>query len=438
MLSNLDADGAFPSRDPMVFDAAKFPWDVDLNPKDELPLPLQADIMPIVDHYFENFAPIIPLFEKQSFMHLLDKWYTDPSTRNKASWAAIQVVLAIALRTPVPQSLPGSGGSDRHHRANFFLKNAQSVISELVTRDQDLLGLQVLLGIVILFQNSSDNSPASVIIGTAIRLAHRMRLHSREAAKYYSPEENLRRQRLFWVAYILDKVSHVGREPWPCLTVSQDISLRITVPSVQADGDIDIDVPALEPADGVGVIRTQNGQASFNFHRSMIHLAQIEGKVYNWLHSNNSNKMSRQARQQRVRQLDSMISHWYNDIPTEFRIENVDASIGYLELIQMTKMYHVYLLVLVMTYGIYSQDANWVKAIRSGDRNAIRNLALGNESEDLDGFPERQVSLLPGSWQKLVQVSRGCLRLFGECTTTECLIWYAAQSPGQSRNFHKG
>lgn len=430
MLSNVDSDVPYSSHDPLAFDSGKFPWSVDLVPKDELPLPPLADIMPIIDHYFDHFAPIIPLFDQQPFMRMLHQWYMDPSTHNKAAWAAIQVVLAIALRTPTPEQLNGSGGSDRHHRANFFLKNAQSVVSDLVTRDRDLLGLQVLLGIVILFQNSSDTSPASVIIGTAIRLAHRMRLHSKERTEFYSPEENLRRQRLFWVAYILDKVIQMDGPIFTPQTASsnksQDISLRIKVPSVQVDSDIDIDVPPAKPTDDVGVLWTKDHQLYFNYHRSMIHLAQIQGKVYEWLHSNSSAKMSRQTRQQRVQQLDRMISHWYDAIPTAFRIENVNASIGECEMIQMTKMYHVYLLVLVMTYGIYSHDANWVKAIRSGDRNAIRNLALGTERQDLDGVPERQVLLLPGSWQKIVQVSRGCLRLFGECTPTECLIWYVA------------
>lgn len=182
-------------------------------------------------------------------------------------------------------------------------------------------------------------------------------------------------------------------------------------------------MPPANPPDDVGIVHSKDGATRFNYHRSMIHLAQIQGKVYEWLHSNASAKLSRQTRQQRVQQLDRMISHWYSSIPTAFRIENVDASIGECELIQMTKMYHIYLLVLVMTYGIYSHDANWVRAIRSGDRNAIRNLALGTEQQDLDSLPERQVLLLPGSWYKIVEVSRGCLRLYGECTPTECLIW---------------
>ncbi|KAG8407435.1 hypothetical protein J3459_018512 [Metarhizium acridum] len=407
-LSDADFDVAFPFRDPM-FDSTstKFPWAVDLAPKDELPLPPQPDIMPIVNHYFDTFAPIMPLFDQESFMSMLNQSYVDPSTRNKASWAAIQVVLAIALRTPVPELLNGSGGSDRHHRANFFLKNAQSVVSDLVTRDKDLLGLQVLLGIVMLFQNSSDTGPASVVIGTAIRLAHRMRLHSREHAKLYSPDENLQRQRLFWIAYVLDK----------------DISLRIQVPSVQLDSDIDIDVPPAKSTDDIGVFWTKDRQTYFNYHRSMVHLAQIQGRVYDWLHSNSSAKMSRQARQQRVQQLDRMITHWYSTIPAAFNIDNLDASIGEYAVIHMTKMYHVYLLVLVMTYGIYSQDSNWVQAIRSGDRNAIRNLALGTERHDSDAASQKQVRLLPGSWHKVVQVSRGCLRLFDQCIPTECLIW---------------
>ncbi|EFY94520.1 Zn(2)-Cys(6) zinc finger domain protein [Metarhizium robertsii] len=408
-LSNTDFDVAFPSRDPVVFDSAstKFPLAMDLAPRDELPLPPQADIMPIVDHYFDTYAYIMPLFDQKSFMSMLYQWYTDPSTRNKASWAAIQVVLAIALRTPIPELLNGCGGSDRHHRANFFLKNAQSVVSDLVTRDKDLLGLQVLLGIVMLFQNSSDTSPASVIIGTAIRLAHRMRLHSRDHAELFSPDENLQRQRLFWIAYVLDK----------------DISLRIQVPSVQLDSDIDIDVPPVKPADDVGVLWTSDGQTCFNHHRSMIHLAQIQGRVYDWLHSNSSAKMSRQSRQQRVQQLDRMITHWYSTIPAAFNLENLDASIGECALIHMAKMYHVYLLILVMTYGIYNQDSNWVQAIRSGDRNAIRNLVLGTERYDSGAASQKQVRLLPGSWHKVVQVSRGCLRLFDMCIPTECLIW---------------
>ncbi|KAK2612262.1 hypothetical protein QQS21_001688 [Conoideocrella luteorostrata] len=399
-LGDVDSNVLFMPRDPMPLDSGPgVSLDVDFTPKDELPLPPLADIMPVVEHYFETFSPIIPLFEKSSFMHMLEQWYIDPSTHHKAAWAAIQVVLAIALRSPTPGILLGSEGTDRHHRANFFLKNAQSVVSDLVTRDKDLLGIQVLLGIVILFQNSSDASPASVIIGTAIRLAHRMRLNSKLHERYYSPEENLRRQRLFWVAYILDK----------------DISLRIQVPSVQVDTDIDIEIPPASPQDDIGVLFTHDRSSSFHYHRSMIHLAQIQGKVYEQLYSNSAGKTSRQVRQARVQQLDRMLSHWYNSIPTAFRIGNVDSSIGDIGQIQMTKMYHTYLLVLVMTYGIYSHDANWVQAIRSGDRGAIKDLTLGNYPEQLDGLPEKQVMILPGSWYKLVDVSRGCLRMFGEC-----------------------
>lgn len=164
------------------------------------------EVMPIVDHYFSVFSPIVPLFDQKSFMALLSGWYGHSPRRSSAAWAAIQVVLALSLRTPTPDALHDSAGPDRFHRANSYLRNAQSVVSDLVVREEDLLGIQVLLGIVLLFQNSSDPKPASVVISTAMRLAHRLRLHSQESARYFSPEENEQRSRVFWIAYTLDKV----------------------------------------------------------------------------------------------------------------------------------------------------------------------------------------------------------------------------------------
>lgn len=209
--SDVQSDLNSGSQYSMILGNTATSWDNDLLSDDNFPLPPMAEMIPIVEHYFATFSAIVPLFDKASFMRMLGHWFADPSSRNKATWAAIQVVLAIALRTPVPGHLHGNGGSFRHQKANFFLRNAQSVVSELVTREQDLLGLQVLLGLALLFQNSSDSSPASVIIGTAIRLAHRMGLHSREHDKFHSSEENLQRQRLFWIAYTLDKA---GRAPY--------------------------------------------------------------------------------------------------------------------------------------------------------------------------------------------------------------------------------
>ncbi|KAF5650099.1 transcriptional regulator [Fusarium tjaetaba] len=370
-----------------------------------LELPPLDEILPIVDHYFTTFNGVIPLFQQPEFMKLLSTWYKQPETRDRASWAAIQTVLAIGYRTP--QLSLRDSQSVHIEKADQCLRNAQTVVSELVTRDEDLLGVQILLGIVMLFQNSRDPKPASVLIGTAVRLAHRLKLHSQEAAMQFPAAEAEQRSRVFWIAYTLDK----------------DICLRAQTPSCQFDEDIDISLPALAPPDSVGLIWTQNGQVHFNYHRRRVELAYIQGKVYDLLYSNRSSKVTAQERQRRVTRLQSMLDQWYERIPNVFHIEHVAATVGPSQLVQMTKMHHAFLLTEVMNHGIYSHNAEWVKRISSFSRATITSVGnLENRGFDGAGKCQDQAPPLPEGWNHCVDVSRGCMKLFQEATPTECLI----------------
>ena len=67
-----------------------------------------------------------------------------------------------------------------------------------MTRDQDLLGLQVLLALVLLYQESKDPRPATLLIGAAVRLIHRLRFQSRdEIEALYTPQQGVHRSRLY-------------------------------------------------------------------------------------------------------------------------------------------------------------------------------------------------------------------------------------------------
>ncbi|KND86591.1 putative transcriptional regulatory protein [Tolypocladium ophioglossoides CBS 100239] len=377
------------------------------SPPEELPLSTIEEVIPIVDHYFSVFNPIVPLFDHKSFMALLNGWYGHNPRRSTAAWAAIQVVLALSLRTPSLDALVDSVAPNRFHRANLCLKNAQSVVSDLVARDEDLLGIQVLLGIVLLFQNSSDPKPASVVIGTAMRLAHRLRLHSQEAARYFSPEENEQRSRVFWIAYTLDK----------------DISLRIMAPSVQSDIDIDVPLPSLKASDGVGLIWTQDGRSKVNFHRLRVDLGHIEGQVYDFLYSNRSSKIPKEERQRRVRRLQGQLDRWYQRVPAAFQIEHVASTLDPGELAMVTKMHYAYLLATIMTHGLYGHSAEWIRRVSSPGREEIRDLAKSMDSCATTASAKSQSPPFPGGWSRCVEISRGCMKLFEKSTPTECLVW---------------
>ncbi|KAJ4123090.1 hypothetical protein NW768_010083 [Fusarium equiseti] len=408
-----DSAEFIPSQDGIDQDLAKlgvYSWKFDPvrpsvyegSPPNTFDLPPLEEILPVINHYFSTFNTVIPLFQQPSFLKLVTNWYNNPASRDRATWAAIQTVLAIGYRTP---QLSLTDSQAVHvEKADQCLRNVQSVVSELVTREEDLLGVQVLLGIVMLFQNSRDPKPAGVIIGTALRLAHRLRLHSQEAMMCFPAAEAEHRSRVFWIAYVLDK----------------DIGLRGNTPSCQNDDDIDIALPTMTPADSAGLIWTQNGQVHFNYHRRRVELAYIEGKVYDLLHSNRASRITPQERKRRVAHLQTMLDQWYERIPTAFHIEYVVATVGPSQLVQMTKMHHAFLLTEVMIHGIYSYNKDWQKRVTSFGKEAI-------SGSDQFGRNKEQAPL-PEGWNQCVDVSRGCMKLFQEATPTECLVWQCSYS----------
>lgn len=169
-----------------------------------LRLPMREDAQHYVECYFRHLNSGMPLFDRSSFLRILDRWYSSPDGSNSVQWAAIQVVLALGIRAA---RFEFDGVSlDATMRVNQYLANAQSVFPDLVTHDEDLLGLQTLLGIVILLQNRSDQKPGSAVIASAMRLAHRLNLQSSSSGPQRSPSEEVQRSRVFWIAYMLDKV----------------------------------------------------------------------------------------------------------------------------------------------------------------------------------------------------------------------------------------
>jgi hypothetical protein len=140
-------------------------------------------------------------------MRLVTKWLNTRDNHDTASWASILVVTALGLRSVSQEDVISVDASRREAIINYCMRNAQSTLPELVTRDEDLLGVQVTLALTMLFQDAIDVRPASILVGMAIRLGHRLQLQSKSARKHFSAEEAQHRSDVFWVAYILDKVT---------------------------------------------------------------------------------------------------------------------------------------------------------------------------------------------------------------------------------------
>ncbi|RYP77888.1 hypothetical protein DL770_007010 [Monosporascus sp. CRB-9-2] len=253
------------------------------GPGQAFDIPPLLDILPIVDSYFRHFNTAVPLYHQPSFMKMLNEFYACPSRKLGVEWAAINIVLANGY---IVRSIAGDDIAldFDDSKVSKCIANARKQLDAAMSRNHDLLGIQVLLGLAILHQGTSNLQLPSVWVGTALRLAHGMQLHTKSSLSDFSPDVARQRTNVFWIAYFLDK----------------DLSLRLNIPSFQLDSDVDLDLPRAEPDELDGSIESLDGLSHFNYFRARVLLAHISGKIHDELFSDRSKKLSPQTRQQRV------------------------------------------------------------------------------------------------------------------------------------------
>lgn len=274
-----------------------------------LSLPPLEYVIPIVGIFFERFNTAIPLFHANTFLRMIHHFYNlPPAQQDPVEWAAINVVLALAHRN-------GLVGSSKTHLSVEYLNKVESVLSNVMLGDTQLLNIQVLIGMVFLLQASPELTQPLILIATTMRLAHKIRLHDRAASAHLDTATARQRAHAFWIAYILDK----------------DLSMRSKQPSIQLDDDIDLDLPISEIpeylvfeacADDAGMvpgaITTADGKVEMNYFLARIQLAVIEGGVYDYLYSTRSLKRSAEERSHALESVSCALEAWKASIPFDF------------------------------------------------------------------------------------------------------------------------
>jgi len=266
-------------------------------------LPSKPEAMSLLKDYFENFNCMFPLFHQPTFMHLVERQYSNDPYQGSGWWASLNVALAIAHRLRVMSNLVSQEEDDK---AWDYMKNAMSVYSELTMRNTDLLSVQALLGMALFMQGTPNPQPSFLLIATAIRLSHSIGLHKRGTGFNLNPIEIEQRKRVFWIAYMLDK----------------DLCLRSGRPMAQDDDDMNVELPAADPADGIGNIPLADGKGKMNLFRVMCELSLIESKVYKKLYSTKATRQSDGEILNVIGELDQELDDWKDSIPIDFRPEH--------------------------------------------------------------------------------------------------------------------
>lgn len=109
------------------------------------PLPSRAEVFALLKDYFRTVNVLFPVYHEPTFMRLVEWQYTQQTCNDAARWASINVMLALAYRYRLSNSLRPERDNER---AWMYFKNAMSVLTELTLRRTDLLSIQALLGMV--------------------------------------------------------------------------------------------------------------------------------------------------------------------------------------------------------------------------------------------------------------------------------------------------
>lgn len=109
------------------------------------PLPPRAEVFSLLNDYFRTVNFLFPVYHERTFMRMVEWQYTQQTCNDAARWASINVMLALAYRYRLSNSLRPERDNER---AWMYFKNAMSVLTELTLRRTDLLSIQALLGMV--------------------------------------------------------------------------------------------------------------------------------------------------------------------------------------------------------------------------------------------------------------------------------------------------
>ncbi|CAG9942304.1 unnamed protein product [Clonostachys rosea f. rosea IK726] len=358
----------------------------------QLDLPPLTELLPVVDNYFNAYNRHTPLFDQPNFMRMILEIYSSPHSREIVPWAALNLVLAISYRLLEDRSLddPALARS---------IQIVQSATTDLMAWDKDLLGLQVLLGMVTLFQGATSPQLAIVLIGSCIRLIQSMGLPSQRSFEGLPPSVALQKRRIFWIAYILDK----------------DLALRAKAPYTQIDAEMDLEFPE-DSEDGLGIVTSKIDGLRFNYLRARVELANIQGKIHDLLYSKRARKLSEDQKLHSISRIDDMLRTWRESIPDGLlTADGLRRRLNDGAFQLMTNLLNRHLECIFRLHSMYSFELAWLNRVRCYLSPCVIELRDDMDSEVV----HCNLAPLPIGWEECVKYCRLCLELLAMGKETE-------------------
>lgn len=304
------------------------------------PLPSMEEALSLLQEYFDTFNSLFPLFDQREFMERIEYGYNVDPLSDVGWWAAQNIALAIGSRMRGMRTLQAT---DLNRKACGYMQNAMNVTQDLTLRKPDLLGVQALLGIAIVLQETPNSRPASIVVAAAIKLSQNLKLNRQAGLAGLSEQQMEQCKRVFWIGYLLDK----------------DFSLHLNHPPVQTDLECDVDLPSEIPGDGLGMIAFTNAQGAMNLFLLRVQLAVIQSETYTTLYSVQASKLAPSARSLAIENLDDRLEAWKSSIGLDFGPEALSSSVAPGAIVHLVILYMSYFNCLTMIHSVSFRGDYW-------------------------------------------------------------------------------
>ncbi|KAL2857228.1 hypothetical protein BJY01DRAFT_202440 [Aspergillus pseudoustus] len=236
-------------------------------PREFVPLPSEGEILQMILMFSDSIHVAFPLFREYIDDWLTERTYLDPRIReNLPAWASLNIVLALGYKYQILQS---PQLEENKRKCDGYIKNALDTIPRLIFKSPTLADVEALLGMVLLITCSLEYPLSHGLLGVAIRKARTLGVEHAQPFRGGGVVQE-RRARVFWIGYVLDKMTSFIQGLAPC----------------EDDCCFDIDMPH-SGSDQAGTIRLPNG-FRLPFGQHLCQLAVIRARIFKLLYSTNA------------------------------------------------------------------------------------------------------------------------------------------------------
>ena len=278
-------------------------WEKPVHQSD-FQFPPKDQALRLIQGYFASYNNIMPIFSGEKFMNRIRKDYPPDKYDDVVWWSSVITVLCYAHRLRA-MSYPGQADNE-NNEACQYLKELLDIAPKLSYGKASIASAQVLLGIASIFRGTPMPDAAPMLVAVAIRMLQTLDAHKEEMPNTLHYLERKERERVFWVAYILDK----------------DTALTIRKPPVLSEADISRLPPGDHEEDGVGIIRSLDSYFEVNLFTASQRLAAIQGKVWNRIDSA-ATPATRNVLQAAQDELNPCLAAWKDTLPFDFKQEDL-------------------------------------------------------------------------------------------------------------------